>query len=135
MCAEDPGGAYVDYSYFAALQAELAALKRQDPEADLMEPVYQFQWRKVGEGDWMACSHSWFRFCEASPENETRVVEVARPAQVAPQPEQSVFVEALERVKLTDEEARHHSASALAYWNNAVTACIAALSPQGGVSG
>ena len=48
--------------------------------------------------------------------------------QAAPQPEQSGLVETLERVKLTDEEARHHSFSAVAYWNNAVTACISALS-------
>lgn len=49
-------------------------------------------------------------------------------ATTAPQPEQSSLVEALECVKLTDEEARHHSVSAVAYWNNAVTACISALS-------
>lgn len=53
---------------------------------DETEPVYQFQWREIGEGDWMACSHSWFRFCEASPEHDTRVVEVARPAQTEQQP-------------------------------------------------
>jgi len=86
LCAEDPDGAYVDYCHLAALQAELAALKRLGHEADLMEPVYQFQWREIGEGDWMACSHSWFRFCEASPEHDTRVVEVARPAQTEQQP-------------------------------------------------
>ena len=40
--------------------------------------------------------------------------------------------EVLTRVKLTDKEARHHSVSAVAYWNNAVAACIAALSVQGG---
>ncbi len=85
LCAEDPDGAYVDYCHLAALQAELAALKRLGHEADLMEPVYQFQWREIGEGDWMACSHSWFRFCEASPEHDTRVVEVARPAQTEQQ--------------------------------------------------
>jgi hypothetical protein len=50
------------------------------------EPVYQFQWREIGEGDWMACSNSWFRFCEASPELDTRVVEVDRPAQAERQP-------------------------------------------------
>ncbi len=50
------------------------------------EPVYQFQWREIGEGDWMACSNSWFRFCEASPELDTRVVEVDRPAQTEQQP-------------------------------------------------
>jgi len=86
LCVEDPDGAYADYSHLAALQAELAALKRQGREVDLMEPVYQFQWREIGEGDWMACSHSWFRFCEASPEHDTRVVEVARPAQTEQQP-------------------------------------------------
>ena len=51
-----------------------------------------------------------------------------RPAQTEQQPEQSGLAEALERVKLTEEEAQHHSVSAVAYWNNAVTACIAALS-------
>jgi hypothetical protein len=56
------------------------------PAKDETEPVYQFQWREIGEGDWMACSHSWFRFCEASPEHDTRVVEVARPAQTEQQP-------------------------------------------------
>lgn len=67
---------------------ELAAELEGDepaPAQDETEPVYQFQWREIGEGDWMACSHSWFRFCEASPEHDTRVVEVARPAQTAPQ--------------------------------------------------
>lgn len=33
----------------------------------------------------------------------------------------------LDRVRLTDEEARHYSPSAVAYWNNAVTACRCAL--------
>lgn len=54
----------------------------------------------------------------------------------AAQPQQAVAVtdevrrlrEALERVKLTEKEARHHSFSCALYWNNAVTACIAALS-------
>jgi len=58
---------------------------RNLPPQKSKEPVYQFQWREIGEGDWMACSHSWFRFCEASPEHDTRVVEVARHAQTNPQ--------------------------------------------------
>ena len=62
------------------------AAVEQAPAQDETEPVYQFQWREIGEGDWMACSHSWFRFCEASPEHDTRVVEVARPAQTEQQP-------------------------------------------------
>lgn len=36
----------------------------------------------------------------------------------------AALVEALERVKLTEREARHHSVHNAAYWNNAVTACI-----------
>lgn len=54
----------------------------------------------------------------------------------AAQPQRAVAVtdevrrlrEALERVKLTEKEARHHSFSCALYWNNAVTACIATLS-------
>lgn len=34
---------------------------------------------------------------------------------------------ALDHVRLTDEEARFYSPSAVAYWNNAVTACCSAL--------
>jgi len=65
---------------------ELAEAAEPAPAPDETEPVYQFQWREIGEGDWMACSHSWFRFCEASPELDTRVVEVDRPAQTGQQP-------------------------------------------------
>jgi len=80
-------------TYTAVDMATAAAQGFRDGQAaveqaaaqDETEPVYQFQWREIGEGDWMACSHSWFRFCEASPEHDTRVVEVARPAQTAPQ--------------------------------------------------
>jgi len=79
-------------TYTAVEMATAAAQGFRDGQAaveqasakDEAEPVYQFQWREIGEGDWMACSHSWFRFCEASPEHDTRVVEVARPAQTAP---------------------------------------------------
>lgn len=61
----------------------------------------------------------------------------------AAKPQQSVAVtdevrrlrEALERVKLTEKEARHHSVSTVAYWNNAVTACISVLAAQGGEVG
>ncbi len=48
--------------------------------------------------------------------------------QAAPQPEQSAV---LERVKLTSKEAKYHSAACVAYWNNAVTACIVALAKHG----
>ncbi len=81
-------------TYTAVDMATAAAQGFRDGQAaveqaaakDETEPVYQFQWREIGEGDWMACSHSWFRFCEASPEHDTRVVEVARPAQTEQQP-------------------------------------------------
>lgn len=44
----------------------------------------------------------------------------------------AALVEALQRVKLSEEEARHHSFAAVTYWNNAVLACIAALAGKGG---
>lgn len=91
--SQQAGPASTTEAYTARDMATAAAQGFRDGQAaveqatakDETEPVYQFQWREIGEGDWMACSHSWFRFCEASPEHDTRVVEVARPAQTAPQ--------------------------------------------------
>lgn len=81
-------------TYTAVDMATAAAQGFRDGQAaveqaaaqDETEPAYQFQWREIGEGDWIACSHSWFRFCEASPERDTRVVEVTRTAQTEQQP-------------------------------------------------
>lgn len=36
------------------------------------------QWREIGGKNWMYCeSESWFRYCENSPEHDTREVEGA----------------------------------------------------------
>ena len=40
------------------------------------EPVYQFQCREIGEGDWEPCDHSRYMYCQKSPEHDTRVVQV-----------------------------------------------------------
>ena len=45
----------------------------------------------------------------------------------APAAPVSTYVEALERVKLTDDEVRNHALHGSAYWDNAVTACICAV--------
>lgn len=40
------------------------------------EPVYQFQCREIGEGDWEPCDHRGYMYCQKSPEMDTRVVQV-----------------------------------------------------------
>lgn len=40
------------------------------------EPVYQFQFREIGEGGWSACDHDWYMHCQKIPERDTRVVQV-----------------------------------------------------------
>lgn len=40
------------------------------------EPVYQFQCREIGEGDWGPCDHIRYMYCQKSPEMDTRVVQV-----------------------------------------------------------
>lgn len=40
------------------------------------EPVYQFQYREIGEGGWSACDHDWYVHCQKSPEHDTRVMQV-----------------------------------------------------------
>lgn len=55
-------------------------------------------------------------------EGKRLVAPIAQPA-----PDTAALVEALERVKLTESEARNHSVHNAAYWNNAVTACINCL--------
>ncbi|HCL14864.1 MAG TPA: hypothetical protein DIC61_06545 [Pseudomonas sp.] len=87
----DPSDLAAATAAFHAAAHELNAQAEPATAQDETEPVYQFQWREIGEGDWMACSHSWFRFCEASPEHDTRVVEVARPAQTEQQPVGHVY--------------------------------------------
>ena len=114
------------------------AAVEQAAAKDETEPVYQFQWREIGEGDWMACSHSWFRFCEASPEHDTRVVEVARPAQTEQQPSaaQQILDLIMEECRYwhgRDEARRGNFASLYAAAKELAdnTAPIAQTAPQG----
>lgn len=44
-----------------------------------------------------------------------------------PAPDVAGLVEALERVKIADDEPMHHARHGSAYWNDAVTACICAV--------
>lgn len=76
--------------------------------------------RQGGVYIWANAEAAWFAW-------KARSALDTRPAQTEQQPEQSGLAEALERVKLTEEEAQHHSVSAVAYWNNAVTACMYAV--------
>lgn len=59
------------------------------------------------------------------PVNRAAVLPTGMALYSAPQPVPAVaaLVEALERVGLTKEEAKHHSMHNAAYWNNAVRAC------------
>ena len=47
-----------------------------EPAVSAGEPVYQFQCREIGEGDWGPCDHSRYMYCQKSPEMDTRVVQV-----------------------------------------------------------
>lgn len=40
------------------------------------EPVYQFQCREIGEGEWGPCDYSRYLYCQKSPEHDTKVVQV-----------------------------------------------------------
>ncbi len=130
-------------TYTAVDMATAAAQAFRDGQAaveqataqDETEPVYQFQWREIGEGDWMACSHSWFRFCEASPEHDTRVVEVARPAQTEQQPLiyiNPMVIDELEGKRKASPGGLTWSHRACAHWTFPLYAApIAQTAPQG----
>ena len=47
-----------------------------EPAVSAGEPVYQFQCREIGEGDWGPCDHIRYMYCQKSPEMDTRVVQV-----------------------------------------------------------
>ena len=67
------------------------------------EPVYQFQCREIGEGDWGPCDHSRYMYCQKSPEHDTRVVQVGISAGVVDEQAREI-----ERLRLNIAEYNEH---------------------------
>jgi hypothetical protein len=36
--------------------------------------IKKYQWREIGESEWMDCTESWYEYCLNSPIHDTRIV-------------------------------------------------------------
>lgn len=124
---DDASGYYFELEEFdlflQRLMEEVARLNSSPVSAG--EPVYQFQCREIGEGDWEPCDHSRYMYCQKSPEMDTRVVQVqalSAPNHSERVPELSSFVAFADALGLDLRQSDDQWNSALALYEKFIAA-------------